>query len=119
MQKWREWETASKADWGLALERESVVRSLAEESRLTKERVQQAMLQLGLSRSVLYDLVRRYKLRPKTSSLLPWKRGRGGNIRFLDRAREDLIAACIKEFYLVPERPSLATLFQEVRRCFA
>jgi putative transposase len=119
MQKWRQWETASKADWGLALERESVVRPLAEEPKLTKERLQQAMLQLGLSRSVLYDLVRRFKLRPKTSSLLPCKRGRSSNLRFLDPAREDLLAMCIKEFYLVPERPSLAALFQEVRRRFA
>ena len=35
MQGWRQWETASKAEWGAAVERESVIRSLAEEERLT------------------------------------------------------------------------------------
>jgi putative transposase len=119
MQRWREWETASKADWGLALQREAVVRPLAEERRLNKDHLAQAMVQLGVGRSVLYDLVRRFRRRPKTSSLLPWKRGRGDNTRFLDKSREDLLTACIKDFYLVPERPSLAALFQELRRRFA
>jgi putative transposase len=119
MQRWRQWETASKAEWGLARERESVVRPLAEEPRLDRDCLRQAMLQLGLSRSVLYDLVRRFRQRPKTSSLLPWKRGRGDYTRFLDESREDLLTACIKDFYLVRERPPLAALFQEVRRRFA
>jgi hypothetical protein len=39
--------------------------------------------------------------RPKTSSLLPWKLGRGDYTRFLDKSREDLLTACIKDFYLV------------------
>jgi putative transposase len=119
MQKWRQWETASKADWGLALQRESVIHPLAEELTLTKEHLQEAMLRLDLSRSVLYDLVRRYRQRPKTSSLLPWKRGRSHYARFLEPAREDLVTACIKEFYLVPEQPSQAALLREVRRRFA
>jgi putative transposase len=119
MQGWRQWETASKAEWGAAVERESVIRSLAEEERLTNEQLREAMLRLNLGRSVLYKLVHRFRQRPKTSSLLPWKRGRGSDTRFLGPAREDLITACIKEFYLVPEQPSLAALFQEVRRRFA
>jgi putative transposase len=64
-------------DWTLALGRECVVRPLAESGRPTKEGVQLAMVQLGLGRSVLYKLLRRYRQRPQTSSLLPWKRGRG------------------------------------------
>jgi putative transposase len=119
MQKWRQWETASKADWGLALEREPVIRALAEEDRLTSERLREAMLQLNLGRSVIYKLLHRFRQRPKTSSLLPWKRGLARNTRCLDLSREDLLTACIKEFYLVPEQPSLAALRQEVRRRFA
>jgi len=53
MQRWREWETASKADWGLALQREAVARPLAEERRLNKDHLAQAMVQLGVGRSVL------------------------------------------------------------------
>jgi len=30
MQKWQQWESASEADWGLAVEREAVIRPLAE-----------------------------------------------------------------------------------------
>ena len=72
MQKWRPWETANEVEWGLAVERESVIRPLAEEERLTNGRLQEAMLRLGLSRSVLYKLVQRYRDRPQTSSLLPF-----------------------------------------------
>ena len=75
MQKWRQWEAAGEVDWGLAVEREAVIRPLAEEEKLTKERLHEAMIRLGLSRSALYKLVHRYKERPQTSSLLPWKRG--------------------------------------------
>jgi len=73
----------------------------------------------GLKPSVLYDLVRRYKRRPQVSSLLPWKRGRSTDTHFLDPSREELLKACIDEFYLTPERPSMAALLQEVKRRFS
>jgi hypothetical protein len=37
MPKWQQWETSSEADWTLALERECVVRPLAESGMPTKE----------------------------------------------------------------------------------
>ena len=52
MQKWRPWETANEVEWGHAVERESVIRPLAEEGKLTNGRLQEAMLRLGLSRSI-------------------------------------------------------------------
>jgi len=70
-------------------------------------------------RIALYRLLRRYRQRPQTSSLLPWTRGRPLNSRHLNKEREDLISASIREFFLVRERPSLAALVQEVRRRFA
>jgi hypothetical protein len=81
--------------------------------------VEMATRQLRIGRSVLYDLVNRYRRRPQTSSLLPWKRGRDGKLNFLEPGREQLLNACIEEFYLTPERPSLAALVQEVRRRFS
>jgi hypothetical protein len=36
-----------------------------------------------------------------------------------DVGRENLIATCIKQFYLVREQPSMAALLQEMRRRFA
>jgi len=71
MQKWRQWETAPDADWDTAVEREPLIRTLAEEERLTKEQLQQAMLALRVRRGLLYKLLHRYRQRPQTSSLLP------------------------------------------------
>jgi putative transposase len=119
MQKWQQWEAASEADWGLAVEREAVIRPLAEQLKLSTQDTDQAMRCLNIGRSVLYKLVHRYRQRPQTSSLLPWKRGRDNSVTLLDGSREELLNSCIKEFYLRPERPSLAALFQEVKRQFA
>ena len=104
--------------WQLALEREAVIRPLAEQGRVSPTLVQDATRQLRLSRSVLYDLLRRYKQRPQTSSLLPWKRGRATKATFLESTREELLNSSIQD-YLRPERPSLAALLQEVRRRFS
>ena len=119
MQKWRQWESAPDSDWGTALQREAVIRPLAEEWKLGRAAVQEASQHLGVSRALVYRLIARYRQRAQTSSLWPWKRGPARNTRYLEISREDLLTACIKEFYLAPERPSLAALFQQVRRRFA
>jgi putative transposase len=118
MQKWQQWESASDADWGLAVEREAVIRPLAEHKRFCTDDMEEAASHLGVVRSVLYKLVRRYRQRPQTSSLLPFKRGRDTYTTVLDKTREHLLDSCIREFYLRPERPSFASLIQEVRRQF-
>ena len=48
MQKWQQWETASEADWGLAVEREAVIRPLAEQQRLCEEEVEDAVRHLRI-----------------------------------------------------------------------
>ena len=103
----------------MAVEREAVIRPLAEQARLTTTDIEDAVTRLQLSRSVLYELVRRYRRRPQTSSLLPCKRGRETSVRVLPAEREELLQSCIREFYLTPERPSLAALGREVKRRFA
>src|SRR6516164_8089823 len=113
MQKWRQWETAPDADWDTAVEREPLIRTLAEEERLTKEQLQQAMLALRVRRGLLYKLLHRYRQRPQTSSLLPWKRGRCEGVRLLAPEREELLKSCIREFYLTLERPSMAAFIRE------
>lgn len=110
MQKWQQWEAASEVDWGIAVEREAIIHLLAERDQLSTYDVDEATIRLRISRSVLYKLLRRYKQRPQTSSLLPWKRGRDNSLTFLDPTRESLLTSCIKDFYLRPERPSLAAL---------
>jgi putative transposase len=99
MQKWRNWEAAGEADWLLALKRELVIGPLAAQAKLGLERVDEAALALGLGRSVVYDLVKRYRQRPQTSSLLPGKRGRELKVSFLGQNREHLLSSCIQEFY--------------------
>ena len=93
-----------------ALEQEAVIRPLADRLRLTEATVQGAAAPLGLDRVAICRLVRRYRQRPQTSSLLPRRCGRDRKGRFLEQSREDLIVACIKELYLVPEQPSMAAL---------
>ena len=119
MQKWRNWEAAGKADWLLALKRESVIGPLAVQSKLGVQRVDEAALELGLGRSVVYELLKRYRQRSQTSSLLPGKRGREPKVSVLGHDREHLLSSCIQEFYLKPERPRLAALMLEVQRRFA
>jgi hypothetical protein len=60
MQKWRNWEAATELDWLLALRRESVIAPLAAQSKVGLRRVDEAALQLGLRRSAIYDLLKRY-----------------------------------------------------------
>src|ERR1035438_5242489 len=99
MPKWQQWESASDADWGLAVEREAVIRPLAEQQRLSEEDVEDAVRHLRIGRTVLYKLIHRYKQRPQTSSLLPFKRGRNKNATLLDEESERLLNSCIRGFY--------------------
>ena len=117
MQKAHQWEIGGEAAWGVALHRESVIRRLAEHPRLSSESIAEAANQLGLSRSILYKLLQRYRRRPQTSSLFPWKRGRKPDESLLVMNVKLCSMNAIDEFYLRPERPSLAAL--EVRRRFA
>jgi|HubBroStandDraft_6_1064221.scaffolds.fasta_scaffold1798775_1 hypothetical protein len=47
MQKYQQWETAGEAAWGVALQRETVIRPLAEQPRLSAESVAEAACLLG------------------------------------------------------------------------
>ena len=46
-------------------------------------------------------------------------RGRDSDSNFLDDEREALVAKCIDDFYLTPQRPSHAALLREIRQRFA
>ena len=61
MQKWRQWESAPDSDWGTALQREAVIRPLAEEWKLGRAAVQEASQHLGVSRALVYRLIARYR----------------------------------------------------------
>jgi putative transposase len=56
--------------WDQAVEREAVVRRLAEQPRIPRADFLAVCRDLGIKRSRLYQLIRAYKARPLTSSLL-------------------------------------------------
>jgi hypothetical protein len=69
MQNWRQSETAEADEWRLALEREAVIRPLATMRKLSVALIRDATRQLQLSRTVFYDLLRRYKVSVQFSPL--------------------------------------------------
>ena len=58
---------------GLALAREAVIRPLADQAEFTGGLVATASAELGISRSLVYRLVAKFRTRPQVSSLLPGK----------------------------------------------
>jgi putative transposase len=102
------------ADWALAKRRAVVIRPLVALKVLTAETVDRAAGELGLSRSLTYRLIARYREQPQLTSLLPRKRGRGSSPTLEDDS-EALIQAVIREVYLTAERPSFAALMRAIR----
>ncbi len=66
--------------------------------------------------SRIYDWLRRFRLNPVTSSLLPRRRGPAKGRRMLDAAIEAEIERAIDAVYLTRERPSLKRVLSEVSR---
>jgi hypothetical protein len=65
----------------------------------------QAAKELGVSRSLVYRLVARYRQRAQTSSLLSVLRGRIERTQWLDKEVETLIGAAVERIYLQREQP--------------
>jgi len=78
-----QWQSASDEDWALALARAAVIRPLSDQGELTEGLVATASTELGISRSLVYRLVAKFRKRPQVSSLLPGKRGRKAAARAL------------------------------------
>src|SRR5580704_3097466 len=80
------WHGASKAEWKEACRREAVIRPLVVEGSVSNAQADQAAQELGVSRSLVYRLVARYRQRAQTSSLLSVPRGRTERSQWLDVA---------------------------------
>jgi putative transposase len=111
-----QWRSASDEDWELALARESVIRSLADQTGFIAGPVATASEELGISRSLVYRLVAKFRERPQVSSLLPSKRGRRSTSRALPIAAEVVLQEAIDRVYLQREKPRLSDLLKEVER---
>jgi putative transposase len=104
------------AAWEQAVAREAVIRRLA--STVTPNRAEflKACRGLGLKRSRLYELIRAYKVRPVTSSLLMSSAGSPEGSRRLPDEIETVIAGAIEDFFKSRQKPSINALQKEVRR---
>jgi putative transposase len=111
-----QWQSASDEDWALALARAAVIRPLTDQAELTEGLVATASAELGISRSLVYRLVAKFRKRPQVSSLLPGKRGRKAAARALSEAAEAVVREAIASVYLQREKPRLSDLLKEIQR---
>lgn len=104
------------AAWERAVAREAVVRRLACKASPSRADVLAACRDLGLKRSRIYELIRAYKARPATSSLLTAQAGSPAGRRRLPDEIEVLISEAIASFFKSRQKPSIHALQKEVRR---
>ena len=71
--------------------------------------------ELGVSRSLIYRLVARYRQRAQTSSLLSVPRGRTEQTQWLDKEVETLIRSAVERIYLQREQPRVSDLFRAIK----
>jgi putative transposase len=71
----QDFETASELEWGIASTREAMLAALLWKKDSTENAIQRAASALKLSRAIVFRLLRRYRANPKTSTLLPVRRG--------------------------------------------
>jgi putative transposase len=104
------------AAWEQAVARETVIRRLASMAHPDRAEFLVACRQLGLKRSRLYELIKAYKARPITSSLLTAAAGTQTGSRRLPEVIEAEIAEAIEDFFKSRQKPSIIALHREVRR---
>lgn len=107
---------AEDGAWDQAVEREAVVRRLAEQPRIRRADFLAACRDLGIKRSRLYQLIEAYRARPLTSSLLPSAVGTQPGSRRLPDEVETVVSEAIEAFFKSPQKPSINALHKEVRR---
>src|SRR5271166_5576149 len=56
-----QWQSASDEDWALALARKAVIRLLTDQPEVTEELVVTASAEFGISRSLVYRLVAKFR----------------------------------------------------------
>jgi putative transposase len=109
------WQDLTDLQWQEACRREAIIRPLTEQGAVSRQEAAAAAERLGIGRTLLYELVARFRRRAQTSSLAPGARGRGSRSRALDPRVEAVVAWAIKEVYLRPERPRLMDLWRAVQ----
>lgn len=114
---WRQDETPEmRLRWGEGLRRHEAIRSLLERHKglLRSADVRDVAWELGVSQATLYRLITIYKATGTVEALMPRTSGRPAGLRLIDKKVEALIAKCIREIYLTPNRPTMKRLVDEV-----
>jgi transposase len=109
---------ATRQEWLRARRRERVIMRLIRTDGDIEKEVTDASRALGLSRSSIYQLLRRYRQAAQTSSLLVGHRGTPQRHRRLSEPREAIVTRAIEEKYLARPRMTISGLTEEIRiRC--
>ncbi|PWT98396.1 MAG: transposase [Candidatus Melainabacteria bacterium] len=101
---------AKAEPWQSAVQREMVVRPLAQKPDLCPEEMKAACAKLGVSKAFLYRLLSRYRNDPRTSALLPRKRGRPVGTSQLNANAEAIVDCGIERWYLTRQKLSISKL---------
>lgn len=101
-------------DWSLAVEREKIISELIGIS-MSPAVVDEACERLGLGRARLYELVRRYRDLPQTSSLVPERRGQMIGRSRLNGEIDEIVRNEIQQYYLRLEQPNVAQLVRRIK----
>ena len=91
--------SASDANWAEAVRRERVLRPLLSVENLDGARVKIAAANLGVSAAHTYYLLRRFRQKPVTSTLLAVSRGPARGTRKLNAALEKHVETAIEEVF--------------------
>jgi transposase len=114
----RRWEIVRATtckEWLRARRRERVVMRLIRNDGEVAKQIASASRALGLSRSSVYRLLRRYRQAAQTSSLLVGHRGTPQQHRRLSEPREAIVTRAIEEKFLTRPRMTVSGLTEEIR----
>ena len=98
-----------------ALRRSETLRLLAAKPRLTMREADEAATELGIKRAYLYRLLAAFRMRPRTSTLLPKARGRKAGTYLVSPKIELIIEKSIESFYLQRIKPPFSALVRQIQ----
>lgn len=105
---------AEDRDWVEATERYKLIKPLLAGGRKSAEDIQKAAKASGRSVVTIYRWIKRFEETGLVSSLLRSARSDKGILR-LDQELEEIIVNWIDKFYLEKERPTVASLHQNIK----
>ncbi|MGE3992292.1 MAG: hypothetical protein AB7F49_30700, partial [Pseudorhodoplanes sp.] len=109
-------EEIDDTDWDEACRKADVIRRFLRRvsGPTTTGQIRELADELRLSQASAYRLLKLFRSGGTVLSLVRRKAGRPVGHRFLDEARDEIIRAEIKRFYLKKNRPSVSALVREV-----